>query len=115
MTVKKIERCRICNSNRLKPLFSIGDLYLSTFVNTKSGNIGRAPLNMVWCDNCTLVQLEHTAPQELMYSGHYWYQSGLNKVIIDDLKEITEAAAKLVDLNEGDIVLDIGANDGTLL
>jgi len=115
MGYKEVNACRVCGSNKLDKLFSLGDLFLSTFVDKEGDNIGNAPLDLVWCDNCTLVQLKHTAPQELLYSGHYWYRSGLNKVIIDDLKEITEAARSMVKLKERDIVLDIGANDGTLL
>jgi len=113
--IKEIKNCRICCSDTLSTLFSIGNLYLSTFVSKKGEHIGRAPMDLVWCDHCTLVQLRHTASQELMYSRQYWYRSGLNKVIIDDLKEITDVAQAMVTLKDGDIVLDIGANDGTLL
>ncbi len=109
------ETCRVCGSPRLTPLFSLGDLHISTFVRNPGESLGHAPLELIWCEDCTLVQLKHTAPQELMYSKHYWYRSGLNKVIVDDLKEIAETAVKMVDLKEGDVVLDIGANDGTLL
>jgi cupin superfamily acireductone dioxygenase involved in methionine salvage len=115
MEIKPIEKCRICGSRDLERLFSLGDLYISTFVERIGENIGKAPLTLMWCNNCTLVQLEHTAPQELMYSKHYWYRSGLNKIIVDDLKEISEVAVKMISLKEGDVVLDIGANDGTLL
>ena len=109
------ETCRVCGSDNLSPLFSLGDLYISTFVDRPGENIGKAPLELVWCENCSLVQLKHTAPQELMYSKHYWYRSGLNQIIIDDLKEISEVGRRLVEVREGDIILDIGANDGTLL
>ncbi|MFH1802111.1 MAG: GDP-mannose 4,6-dehydratase [archaeon] len=115
MLTREITKCRVCGSTDLVGLFGLGDLYLSTFVEKEGENIGKAPLHLVWCNNCSLVQLKHTAPQELMYSRHYWYRSNLNKVIIDDLKEITEAAQKMVPLKRDDIVLDIGANDGTLL
>ena len=113
--VKEITKCRVCNSKKLHDLFSLGDLYLSTFVHNEGENIGKAPLTLVWCYTCTLVQLKHTAPQELMYSRQYWYRSGLNKVIIDDLKQIAETAVQIAGAKEGDLVLDIGANDGTLL
>jgi len=115
MEIEGIKKCRICGSYDLIKLFSLGDLYISTFVKEKGEHIGKAPLSLVWCNNCSLVQLEHTAPQELMYSGHYWYRSGLNDVIKNDLKEIVEIARKMIDLKEEDAVLDIGANDGTLL
>ncbi len=115
METKEIFDCRICSSDKLEELFSLGNFYLSTFVNKEGDNIGRAPLDLYWCNNCTLVQLKHTAPQELMYSGHYWYRSGLNKVIVNDLEEITKEAMNMVPLQDSDIILDIGANDGTLL
>lgn len=113
--VKEIEKCRVCDSENLSYLFSLGNLYLSTFVEKNGEHIGKAPLDLVWCEHCTLVQLKHTAPQELLYSRRYWYKSGLNNVIINDLKEIAENAMKIVELKDGDITLDLGANDGTLL
>ena len=50
---------------------------------------------------------------KILYGEHYWYESGLNKKLKDNLLEIAEFANKYTD--PGDIVLDIGANDGTLL
>lgn len=109
------KNCRVCGSEKLTPVFSLGNLYISTFVRKKGENIGRAPLELVFCEHCTLLQLKHTAPQELMYSKHYWYRSGLNPVIVEDLKRIARVAQRLVKLKKRNIVLDIGANDGTLL
>ncbi len=110
-----IKKCRVCATHDLKSILSLGNLYVSTFVSNREENVGRAPLELVLCQNCKLLQLRDTAPQELMYSGHYWYQSGLNHVIVNDLKEIALIASSMAGLKPGDIVLDIGANDGTLL
>ena len=107
--------CRVCGFDKLTPLFSLGDLYVSTFVDKPGDSIGKAPLELVYCENCTLLQLKHTALQELLYSRHYWYRSGINPVIANDLKEIAEVAQRMVPLQKGDIVLDIGTNDGTML
>ncbi len=107
--------CRVCGLDKLTPLFSLGDLYVSTFVDKPGDSIGKAPLEMAYCENCTLLQLKYTAPQELMYSRHYWYRSGINPVITNDLKEIAEVAQRMVPLQPGDVVLDIGTNDGTML
>jgi SAM-dependent methyltransferase len=110
-TMRKIQ-CRLCGSVALKDVLSLGDVYVSTFL--KDGEQGiKCPLNLVQCPNCELVQLEHSAPQELLYARHYWYKSALNSVIVEDLKELAKIAESFMDY--GDIVLDIGANDGTLL
>lgn len=107
--------CRVCSSNKLEKVFSIGNLYISTFVKSKKEKTPRAPLELVHCRNCDLLQLKHTAPQELLYARHYWYRSGINPVITADLKEIAQVATKIAKLKKGNIVLDIGANDGTML
>ena len=50
-----------------------------------------------------------------MWGGQYWYKSGISITIKEDLKDISEKARKLCNLQKGDIVVDIGCNDGTLL
>ena len=67
------------------------------------------------CNNCSLIQLRHTAPQELLYSRFYWYRSGVTNTMIRELRDVSETIENMIDLNKGDVVLDIGANDGTLL
>ena len=113
MAYKTIKKCRLCESERLSKLFSLGNLSISTFVYKKDDNIGKTPLELVWCKKCTLVQLRHTPSQELLYSGNYWYESGLNQVIVEDLKDIVDKGMKLS--SSGGTWIDIGANDGTLL
>lgn len=110
------KKCRLCFSENIKDLFSLGNLYINDFV--KKENIGKgrkAPLDLFICNNCSLIQLKHTAPQELLYSGNYWYKSGVTQTMRDGLKEIAKLGEEICKLKEGDIVLDIGANDGTLL
>lgn len=92
--------------------------YVSNFVKDKGDKDGpapKAPIELVLCENCSLLQLRHTAPQELLYSRFYWYHSGITRTMRDALKEIAETAARIVNLKKKDFVLDIGANDGTLL
>ncbi len=49
-----------------------------------------------------------------MYSS-YWYRSGTNKTMTDHLHGIVNDVNGMIDLKEGDYVIDTGANDGTLL
>ena len=111
-----IERktCRLCGSDKLESFLHLGDLAMSDFLDTPDDKVITAPLELVECKECTLVQLRHTAPQDAMYKK-YWYKSGLNPVIVKDLKEIWEQGKKLANLQKDDVVLDIGANDGSLL
>ena len=112
----KIKECRLCNNKKLKQIYNFGNHYVSNFVNKSSIKKGiKAPLNLVYCKNCTLLQLEHSAPQEIMYKKFYWYKSGVTKTMRDGLKELYQDIKKNCKIKPGDVILDIGANDGTFL
>lgn len=102
------------SDEKLVELFSLGDLCLSDFIDDSSSSPIRVPLTMTLDRKSGLLQLKHTAPFEHMYQ-EYWYRSGINKTMTAELKGIAQKAASLIKLEEGDAVLDIGCNDGTLL
>lgn len=109
--------CRLCGSDKLKNNISLGEQYVNDFPPSPSekGRNGKCPLDIVLCESCSLFQLRHTAPQELLYARHYWYKSSINDTIVNDLREIAEVTGKITKLEKNDVFLDIGANDGTLL
>lgn len=112
----KHDICRLCGSDQLEKAFSLGEQYINDFVEKDKVTSGiKAPLDLVMCKCCSLIQLQHTAPQELLYSRHYWYRSGVTKTMRDALRDVSEVVERIANLKEGDVVLDIGANDGTLL
>jgi NDP-4-keto-2,6-dideoxyhexose 3-C-methyltransferase len=111
--------CRMCGNAKLEPIISFGELYVSDFLGTDEEDRSlKAPLEVVFCNprngGCGLIQLKHTVSHEAMYRN-YWYRSGMNQTMMNALKEIAQSVESLVDLKPGDSVLDIGANDGTLL
>lgn len=91
----------------------MGNQYVSDFV-TAGGRSPRSPLDLVRCRECELVQLDHTFPRDSLYR-RYWYKSGISESMRDALKDIVVQACKIVPAKSGNIVLDIGCNDGTLL
>ena len=113
---KKVKSCLLCKNRKLKKVFSLGNLFVSNFGKKDQINNGvKAPLTLMYCPKCTLIQLSHIAPQELMYKKFYWYRSGVTRTMREGLKDIYKSSLKHVSLTKGDVVLDIGANDGTLL
>ena len=113
---KKIKKCRLCFNSKLMKVHNFGNHYVSNFVSKKNIKNGvKAPLNLVYCKKCKLLQLEHSAPQEIMYKKFYWYRSGVTDTMKIALKDIFLKAKKISNIKKGDTVLDIGANDGTLL
>lgn len=115
--------CRVCDSPYLTPILSLGDQHIAgAFAEPGGGDpIARTvPMDLVRCDMtksqdaCGLVQLRHTVPASVLYRS-YWYRSGVNRTMTDNLHGIAQAASGMVGLKSGDLVVDIGCNDGTLL
>tara|TARA_Y100000590_G_scaffold462927_1_gene628318 strand:+ start:50 stop:1273 length:1224 start_codon:yes stop_codon:yes gene_type:complete len=116
LKTKKIKYCLLCKNKNIKEIFSLGNLFVSNFVKKKDIKRGlKAPLKLFYCNKCSLIQLSHIAPQEIMYKRFYWYRSGVTKTMKDGLHNIFKESLRYVKLSNRDVVLDIGANDGTLL
>lgn len=104
-------------------MLSLGDQYIAGAFAEPSGEqpvSRRIPLELVRCDmtrnqeGCGLIQLRHTVPGAILYQS-YWYRSGVNQTMTRNLHEIARGAEEIVNLRPGDLVIDIGCNDGTLL
>ena len=115
--------CRICGSKALTPVVSLGDQFLSGAFAKPDGAPPvqrRVPLDLVRCDPagdekaCGLVQMRHSVPPKVLYQS-YWYRSGVNQTMRDNLAGIAHLAEDTAGLQAGDLVVDIGCNDGTLL
>lgn len=111
---REILQCRCCGNKKLVPIISLGSLFVSNFVDSPESLQVKAPLDLVLCGKCSLVQLKHTVESSLMYRN-YWYRSGMNRTMAEALGDIARRAEQLVEIRENDIALDIGCNDGTLL
>jgi|TARA_B110000503_G_scaffold23182_1_gene36104 hypothetical protein len=111
-----IENCRVCNSKKLDSILNLGDLYLSNFFSKDNAyKQFSAPLELVQCKGeCKLIQLRHTVSSQEMFR-EYWYLSSINQSMVMELSHIVKSIESLVELNKDDFVVDIGANDGTLL
>jgi len=117
---KCIEECRICGCKDLDEAISLPAQFLSpTFVETNVDNplsSIKVPMTVMVCNNkdCSLVQLKESTNPELLYTN-YFYRSSTNETMIKDLKNVVSRVQDYVDLKANDIVVDIGANDCTMI
>ena len=74
-----------------------------------------APLRLVQCENCGLVQLAHNFDSDDLFRETYGYRSGINESMVSHLREIAANVMYWANFKPGDIMLDIGSNDGTSL
>lgn len=120
--LKHIEKCRICGSE-LTPILDLGNQYLQGSFSHPSKpepSHRKTPLTLMWCNTsktenaCGAVQLSHTIPPFILYN-EYWYVSATTKTMKDHLKSIVDRVIDYFPTSPDINVLDIAANDGTLL
>ena len=115
-TVAKLMNCRVCGTTDLIEVLNFGDLALTgVFPATREEQISSGEVRLLVCNDCGLVQLGDTFPPEEMYGDNYGYRSGLNASMVSHLKRIASRLEIRSNLKPTQTVLDIGANDGTLL
>lgn len=119
---RAIDRCRVCGNTDLEPALDLGEQALTgVFPRTRDQAVPVMPLELVRCvaggdaRRCGLLQLRHSAPPEAMYGADYGYRSGLNRSMVAHLEGKVRDILARVALAPGDLVVDIGSNDGTTL
>jgi len=72
------------------------------------------PFAMMVCRSCWQVQIEEFPSPEFMFSDHP-YITGVNVPVVEHFRRMTANVVERYGLKAGELVLDIGCNDGTLL
>ncbi len=116
---EEITACRICGSQNLIPVMSLGELALTgVFPKSKAEHVAGGPVDLVKCNEdigCGLVQLKQSYSLESMYGTNYGYRSGLNASMVEHLRGKVAKILSLNILEPGDLIIDIGSNDSTTL
>lgn len=113
-----ITSCQVCNSKKLYTILDLGQQPLCDSLLTKDmldQSEKTYPLRMIWCENCTLVQIDYCVPGEEVYHPNYPYRSGITKELAQYQESIASSLVKKYALTSKDLVVDVGSNDGTLL
>lgn len=112
----KLKRCRVSGSENLIPVLNLGKQALTgVFPADSTANVTAGPLELVWCPDSGLLQLNHSYDSGEMYGDNYGYRSGLNQSMVDHLTQKVSYLQRLAQPKAGDTVLDIGSNDCTTL
>ena len=122
--IKSLKKCKVCGNEDLTKVLTLQEQYLSpTFVKSNKDNklaSIKSPLTLVLCDknknknNCGLLQLLEITDQDLLYK-RYFYRSATNDTMRSDLNNLVSQALDIARPDKGDVIVDIGSNDCTLL
>jgi SAM-dependent methyltransferase len=112
--IKKIN-CVICESPRTKKFLDLGyQPNGNELLKDKHLDTIRTKLLFYFCSNCFSIFQNNTFSDQEMYSDHP-YLTSHNKQYVQELRNFAELINHEANLTPGDLVLDIGCNDGSLL
>jgi len=110
--------CRSCGSIKLSPVLSLGTTPLADALLTKE-QLGQpemtAPLDVVFCASCTLVQITQTISPEILFCQDYPYYSSVSPKLLKHFAQSAKALIASRDLNSKSLVVEAASNDGYML
>lgn len=115
--------CRSCGSQRIHEVLSLGETPLANSLLTeaqlaavKSGAFvePRYPLELVFCADCTLLQINATVAAETLF-GEYLYFSSFSDTMLAHAKVLCERLRQERHLTSSSLVVEVASNDGYLL
>lgn len=110
--------CRSCGEVTLQSILSFGRTPLADALLTKEHLKSpelTAPLVLVFCPNCTLVQITETVPPEILFCGDYPYFSSVSKSLLQHFRESAKAVITSRKLDSNSLVIEAASNDGYML
>jgi SAM-dependent methyltransferase len=109
--------CILCGETAVEEFLDLGETALANkFLSEDElrGDEPSFPLRVGFCHSCEHVQLTDAVPPSAMFED-YLYVSSASDTLKDHLWDLSDIVSERRELGEGDLVVDIGANDGTLL
>jgi SAM-dependent methyltransferase len=106
--------CRICDSEDLHVVLDLGVQPLANALREigESTEEKKFPLVLLRCRSCTAIQLSVNVNPELMFQNYFWV-TGTTDTAREHCQRLASDISKY--LKDGQAVLEIGSNDGTLL
>ena len=109
--------CRSCSGTRFHPVIDLGMTPLANSLCDPASPDKpepRYPLRVVFCEDCSLVQITETVPPEALFSD-YVYFSSVSDAAVASAKVIAERLTQTRGLGPASLVMEAASNDGYLL
>jgi SAM-dependent methyltransferase len=113
-----IRACRSCGHRRMDPILNLGMTPLADRLlgaNDLDTPEPVAPLELVHCPQCTLVQLRHTVPPEVLYCQGYPYFSSVSDGLLRHFRDSALTLMRDRCLGPHSFVVEAASNDGYML
>ncbi len=113
----KIETCRACKNPDLSEVVSLGSTPLANALLTYEQLTqpeAAYPLDLVFCPDCTLLQITETIPPEQLFRD-YAYFSSYADTTVRNAEQLVKRLIKERSLSEHSLAMEVASNDGYLL
>ena len=113
-----VSECQVCGSTDLESILFLGYLppvNTMPLIGTPLAEQPAYPAELKYCKQCTLAQLGLIVDPAILFPPSYPYTSGTTRILRENFAELSREVDALYPLRSGDLVVDIGSNDGTLL
>jgi len=113
-----IGKCQVCENPDLRSALFLGYLPLVNDlrpIGTRATSEPHYPAELLYCPNCRLVQLGYAVDPSTLFPPEYPYLSSATRILRENFSDLAREAVARAHLSAGDLVVDIGSNDGTLL
>jgi SAM-dependent methyltransferase len=111
-------QCRSCGYTDLQEIINFGETPLSDRLLT-ADQLAQpeilAPLVLVFCPNCTLVQITASVDPEILFCDDYPYFSSVSPAWLAHCRQNALDLIENRSLNQNSLVIEIASNDGYLL
>jgi hypothetical protein len=107
--------CRSCGRRNLDRILSLGRMPLAnSYLHPEEVDEQTYPLDVVFCRDCSLVQITETVSPEVLF-GDYLYFSSYSETVVNNAREISQRMIAGHHLDASSLVAEIASNDGYLL
>lgn len=115
---KQNMKCRSCNNSGLLSIIDFGKTPLADAL-IKKEDLGKeeifADLNLVFCPECSLVQITESIDPKILFCRDYPYYSSVSPSLVEHFKNSAEDLISLKNLDKNSLVMEAASNDGYML
>jgi len=110
--------CRSCGSENIRPFLDLGHTPLADRLLTEAQLNEHEPvfpLEVAFCEDCSLVQILETVPPDVLFCEDYPYYSSFSPALLDHSRRNVQELVAARALDGNSLAMELASNDGYLL
>ncbi len=113
--MERIKACRVCGNRNIVEFLDLGEQpFANSLLVNLDSNERFYPLSLSWCPECNLVQLNHTAEPEDLFSEYIWITS-TSRTALEHAENLYRDILSRTERLKESYVLEVASNDGAFL